>query len=548
MLKATHIYRNGEILTMDSRCSTVSCMAVHDETILAVGSEEDVCALASPETHIIDLKGQCMLPGLYDCHSHYIRAGMYNQFYINVHAHPIGRVRCHEDLKNIVRREAQNRPAGEWLLCAGYDDTGMTEQRHFTLAELDALAPEHPLYLRHISGHLALCNSRALAAAGITDAVIDPPGGVFRRDADGHLNGRVEEPEAMEMVLAAAPAMTEQKWLEALVRAGDDYASQGVTSAHDGGVTTEMWRSYMRGHAEGLLKTRVQLLPKHGHFDFLLTSAVQAGTVLTRDKMLSMGAVKLFQDGSLQGYTGWLSNPYHKTLVRDLPDPESWRGYPIYQPENLADMITAYHRQGRQVAVHGNGDSGIEDILNAFEVAQKSYPRADARHIVIHCQTAREDQLDRIARLGVVPSFFVVHTYYWGDRHRDIFLGEARAARINPLRSALARRIKFTNHNDSPVTPMNPLLSVWSAVNRLTSSGKQLGPQQTISVTDALKSVTIWAAHQFHEEYYKGSLEPGKIADMTILEQNPLRVAPEAIKDIAVRATVVGNRPVYGQL
>lgn len=302
----------------------------------------------------------------------------------------------------------------------------------------------------------------------------------------------------------------------------------------------------MTAHKRGMLKNRVQLLPKHGWFDFSLAPTVQCGTPLTKDGLLSMGAVKLFQDGSLQGYTGYLSNPYHS--LPDAISDGSWRGYPIYNPRELVNIVTRYHEEGWQVAIHGNGDAGIEDILNAFEEAQKAYPRANARHIIIHCQTVREDQLDRIERLGVVPSFFTVHTYYWGDRHRDIFLGKARASRIDPLRSALKRGIPFTSHNDTSVTPMDPLLSVWSAVNRLTGSGKVLGEDQTVSVLDALKSVTIWGAYQFHEERMKGSLEPGKLADMVILGENPLEIAPERIRDIPILATLVGNRLVYGSL
>lgn len=543
---ATHIYRNGVILTMDSRCSVASCLAVNGETILAVGSEQDVAAFRNAATEIVDLRGQTMLPGFYDGHSHFMRAGMYNRYYLDLNPYPVGDIRTHDDIRRKVRAALEKLPDGEWLLCTGYDDTAVAEARHFTLAELDELAPRHPLFLRHISGHLALCNSRAFAAAGIDGRTPNPAGGVFRHDGDGGLTGLVEEPAAMEMVLHAAPQMTEEKWLGAVERATADYVAKGVTTAHDGGVTTAMWQNYMTAHARGMLRNRVQLLPKHGQYDFSLAPTSRCGAPLTPDGMLSMGAVKLFQDGSLQGYTGYLTNPYH--VQQAGGEDELWRGYAIYPLHELMEIVSGYHRQGWQVAIHGNGDAGIDDILTAYEAAQKDYPRADARHLVIHCQTAREDQLDRIARLGVVPSFFAVHTYYWGDRHRDIFLGEDRAARIDPLRSALLRHIPFTCHNDTSVTPIDPLLSVWSAVNRLTSSGKVLGPAQRIPVLDALKSITIWGAYQFHEERTKGSLEPGKLADMVVLGENPLTVAPETLKDLPITATIVGNRLVYGSL
>jgi predicted amidohydrolase YtcJ len=546
MQKATHIYRNGSILTMDSRASIVSCIAVAGDLILAVGSESDVAAYAAPQTEIIDLGGKFMMPGFYDCHSHFMRAGMYARFYLDMNSAPIGTVRDMNDIRARIRDKASSLAPGEWILCAGYDDTAIREKRHFTLSELDAMAPDHPLFLRHISGHLALCNSRAFAMAGITGNTPCPSGGIFRRDENGRLTGLVEEPAAMEMILDAAPAMTDDKWLASVARATEDYIAKGVTTAHDGGVTTAMWNSYFLAHERGLLKNRVQLLPRHGSFDFRLAPTTKAGTQLTRDRLLSLGAVKLFQDGSIQGYTGYLSTPYHKIIGTDFPDGAFWRGYPIHSQQEFIDLVTAYHRAGWQVAVHGNGDNGIDDILTAYEEAQKTFPRADARHIIIHCQTAREDQLDRISRLGVIPSFFVVHTYYWGDRHRDIFLGEERAARINPLHSALKRHIRFTNHNDTAVTPMDPLLSVWSAANRKTSTGKILGQNQTIPVLDALRSITIWGAYQFHEEHIKGSLEPGKIADMVVLNKNPLEVNKDEIKDISVIDTIVGNNVVYG--
>jgi predicted amidohydrolase YtcJ len=548
MQKATHIYRNGCILTMDSRFSIVSCIAIANNTILGVGSDGEVDRFKDGSTHIIDLKGKAVLPGFYDCHSHFMRAGMYYEFYLDLNAFPIGTIRDMNDIRRRVKEKVQATSAGSWILCAGYDDTAIKEQRHFTLAELDEMAPDHPLFLRHISGHCAICNTKAFQAAGITNETPAPAGGTLRRNEHGELTGLIEEPAAMEMVLEASPRMTDEKWLASLTRATNDYVAKGVTTAHDGGVTTPMWLNYMEASKRELLKNRVQLLPKHGSFDFKLARTTAPGTPLTKDKKLSLGAVKIFQDGSLQAYTGYLSNPYHKVIDKGLPDSKMWRGYPIRTRHALIELITRYHKDGWQIAIHGNGDDGIEDILIGYEEAQKAFPRANARHIIIHCQTVREDQLDRIKRLGVVPSFFVVHTYYWGDRHRDIFLGPDRAARISPLCSALKRRIIFTNHNDTSVTPIDPMLSVWSAVTRMTSSGKVAGEDQTISVQDALRSVTIWGAYQFHEEHFKGSLEPGKLADMVILSENPLTTDPKYIRDIPILSTIVGNQVVFGDL
>ncbi len=223
-----------------------------------------------------------------------------------------------------------------------------------------------------------------------------------------------------------------------------------------------------------------------------------------------------------------------------------WRGYPIRPGYEQAEIVSQRHREGWQIAIHGNGDAAIDDILDAFEQAQKAYPRNDMRHVIIHCQTVREDQLDRMARLGVMPSFFVVHTYFWGDRHCNIFLGEQRASRISPLRSALERDMVFTTHNDTAVTPIDPLLSVWAAVNRHTSGGKTLGKAQQVGVLPALRSITTWAAWQFHEEKLKGSLEPGKLADMVVLGADPTRIDPMEIRSIPILATILGGEVRYG--
>ena len=548
MTKATHIYHNGTILTMDSRCSAVECCAVAGDRILAVGSAGEMAPFKGEGTEYVDLKGKTMLPGFYDGHSHFMRAGNYYCDYLDINCAPIGTVRSMRDIADAVRKKAADTPKGEWILCQGYDDTALAEGRHFTLEEVDAMCPDHPLFLRHISGHLGVVNSLALKMAGITEQTPNPPGGVFVK-RDGKLTGLLQEPAAINLVLEAAPEVTEAAWRKAAAFASNVYTAKGVTSAHEGGCTTDMWDCYFKAHEKGLLKNRVQLLPRHGSFDFTRAPATPCpGMPLTDDGMLTLGAVKLFQDGSLQGYTGYLSNPYSTAPDGEPGSYTTWRGFPIHAREALVELVKRYHRQGWQVAIHGNGDAGIEDILVAYEEAQKEYPSALSRDVVIHCQTAREDQLDRIARLGVVVSFFVVHTYYWGARHRDIFLGKERAARINPLRSALERHIPFSLHNDTSITPIDPLLSVWSAANRLTSDGEELGPQQCIPVVDALKSITIWAAYQHHRERDTGSIEPGKLADFTVLEENPLTVDKKLIKDIPVACTIVGNKAVYGAL
>ena len=547
MASATHVYRNGTILTMDSGGSQAQALAVRGGTILAVGTDAEVMALADQHTVVTDLRGRTMLPGFIDGHSHFVSAGLMAATQIDLSSPPVGGVKNIAEIKELIRAKAAETPKGEWILGFGYDDTGLEDKRHPLASDIDEAAPEHPVLLRHVSGHLSSCNSLALAKANYTKDTPDPVGGVIRRDEHGNPNGVLEEPPAREPVFRHIPAPTEADWMEGIKAACAAYTAKGVTTAQDGFTATGDWNALKRAHELGLLRNRVQILPGVSRMDIDTFNTRVSGTPLTADGKISLGAAKLLADGSLQCYTGYLSNPYHK-VIYDLPEGPMWRGYPIEPEQQFIEKVVGLHRQGWQLAIHGNGDDAIQMILNAYEEAQKRYPRADARHIVIHCQTVREDQLDRIKRLGVVPSFFVVHTYFWGDRHRDIFLGPDRAERISPLRSALKRGIPFSNHNDTFVTPIDPLLSVWSAVNRRTSGGRILGENQTIPVMDALRSVTSWAAYQACEERIKGSLEPGKLADFVILEDNPLTVAKEAIKDIGISATIVGDEVVYGSL
>jgi predicted amidohydrolase YtcJ len=257
--------------------------------------------------------------------------------------------------------------------------------------------------------------------------------------------------------------------------------------------------------------------------------------------LLKVGAIKLAQDGSIQGYTGFLSRPYFKPK----DDDEDYRGYSLRSRDSLISRVVEWHSAGYQIAVHGNGDQAIDHILDAFAAAQRAMPRPDARHRIEHCQTARDDQLDRMKELGVTPSFFVGHVYYWGDRHREIFLGPDRAARISPLAATAARGIVFTVHDDTPVTPVNPLQLIWVSVNRKTTGGRTMGPDQRVSAEQALRAVTSDASWQNFEERDKGTLEVGKLADFCVLDDNPLTVTPAQLRELRVVRTVVGGKTIY---
>ncbi len=547
MCKASKIYFNGQIVTMDKEASTVEALAVKNDKILALGSLESLSSYKDENTIMADLQGKTMLPGFIDPHSHFMLAGRIFANFVDLSPWPMGDVKSIADIKRKLKA-AKKFPFLP-ILGFGYDDTMLEEKRHPLAKELDEVSRFNPIIISHISGHFGVVNSLVMKGLGIKKGKANPEGGVIRRDENGNPNGVLEE-NAFLNLMKYMPKMKEKGWFKTLAAGSDRYISKGVTTVQACGINSNEYNWLNKAIDAGHIKNRVQFFPTMGeenkegqHFAGIKTT--KSGTQTREDNMLSLGATKNFVDGSIQGFTAFLSKPYHNVII-DVPNKEEWCGYTVIDYPKFEANFIEYHKQGWQIATHGNGDGAIEFIINAAEAAQKAFPREDARHIIIHCQTVREDQLDRMEKLGMIPALFPVHTYYWGDRHRDIFLGEERANRINPCKSALDRNMPFTSHNDTVVTPIDPLLCIWSAANRITSGGKVLGAEQCVPVIEAIRSVTSNAAYQNCEEDIKGSLEVGKLADFVVLEENPLTIDPVKIKDIKVLATIVGDKIVYG--
>jgi predicted amidohydrolase YtcJ len=517
---------------MDASNRTAAAMAVSDDRITTIGSVDEVIKQRGPETRVHDLSGRTIIPGFVDAHSHFPGSAVVRRLLVDLNSPPIGGVNSIDDIVTRLKERAGKVPAGQWLQGTGYDDTLIAEKRHPTRADLDRVSTRHPIYVTHISGHLAAANSAALKLAGIDRATPQPLGGKFRIDpATGEPDGVLEE-TAMQKVSALLPKIGDDDLIAAVADASIEYAGRGVTTAQSGATAPPAIRQALAAFEQGKLGVRLNLWPVMG---------APPATLPDGQSMLALTATKGFADGSIQGYTGYLSQPYH-SHVHLQPD---YRGYPRGDKAALAKQVLDLHKQRRQLAIHANGDAAIDDVLDAYAAAQAADPWPDARHVVVHAQMAREDHLDRMAKLDVIPSFFVLHVFYWGDRHRDLFLGPERAARISPTASALKRGIPFTLHADTPVVPMNPLMIVWAAVNRVTSGGQVLGPEQRIAPLEALRAVTINAARQERQEASRGSLEVGKFADFAVLDGNPLTVDPMRIRDIAVLETWVGGRPVF---
>lgn len=531
------VWRNGNVITMDAEGRTATAIAIEGEQIAAVGGEDDVERWLQNADVTIDLEGRTVVPGFIEAHGHFPGAGL-SAVGADLNSPPIGDVQNVAEAIAVLREVDAERPGTGWLLGFGYDDTMLAEKRHLTRADLDEVSTSRPILAMHISAHMAVVNSLALERFGIGLETPDPPGGEIDKDPEtGEPTGLLLETAGRALMLEAL-AFPPLDQIDVVRSAVDTYARQGFTTVQNGLATEEQLKGMSVGSKVGLIPLRVVAWPK----DELGIEAIETKRDLGafETERLHVGAVKLVGDGSIQGYTGYLSEPYFVLGEH----PEGHRGYPNIDAETLNQQVKTIHCGGSQVAVHGNGDAAIDQFLDAWEAALAACPAEDSRPILVHAQMARADQLERMKALGVTPTFFSAHVYYWGDRHRDIFMGPERASRMSPAASAHALGIRFTTHLDTPVVPIDSRLQLWTPVVRETSSGAVLGPEERISVEQSLAAMTIDAAWQVHLEDEIGSIEAGKKADLVILSGDPL--APSAdLRSMEVERTVVGGVTVF---
>lgn len=521
---------------MDDHDRVAEALLVAGNRILAVGSEVELRSQAEG-AEVRELHGHALLPGFIDAHGHFPGAGL-DEIMADVASPPLGDIHNLAELMSRLRARAKDSSPGDWVVGQRYDDTLLAERAHPNRRDLDQVSMTQPVVAIHISGHRVVANSEVLRRLGIGKGTPNPVGGKIQRDASGEPTGLLEE-SASDLVLKAIPGPTALQAFRIARRASRLYAAQGVTTVQSG-LTLARHREALKWMVRiGVIPQRMVMWEADEAVEQDAREGRRPFETFDPDK-LRIGTVKIIADGSIQGYTGYLSAPY---FVPPDGDP-SFRGYPRMSKAELSQKVVRFHSQGMQLAVHANGDAAIDDVLDAFAAAQKAFPVADPRFVMVHSQMARTDQIERMKQLGVIPSFFVLHTYYWGDRHRQIFLGPGRAERISPAQEASARGLLFTLHADTPVTPMEPLRMVWSAVNRRTTSGVVLGPEQRISVQEALRAVTRYAAHQSRQEHLIGSLEPEKRADLVILERTPMDI-PDSIDRIRVVKTLVDGQEIY---
>ncbi|MCH1491563.1 MAG: amidohydrolase [Luminiphilus sp.] len=533
------VFFNGQVLTMDSNNTIAEAISIRGSEVEKTGKNEDILALVTDETEVTDLRGRALMPGFVDAHGHFPGSGQV-VFSADLNSPPIGDIESIPQLLERLRAFGESRPDG-WLNGFGYDDTLLAEGRHPTRDDLDQISATRPIGISHISGHLYVVNSAALAELGIDEATPDPAGGVIQRDMnspDGRRpNGVLEE-------TATRPAMRRMLDLGAMdvlrmtTLASRQYLRAGVTTASAGGMPLALAKALGPMSQYNVFPLRLALFPLLEEVETELLTGAWRPDDLARGR-LSLPRVKIIADGSIQGYTGYLSEPYYEPFHGDA----DYRGYPSVAREDLFRQVAGLHQQKVQYAIHVNGDASVQDALDAIEAAQQAVPWPDVRPLFIHAQMSRQDQVSRMAALGVTPSFFSSHTYYWGDRHAAIFMGPERAENMSPARWALDAGVRYSAHADTPVTPMLPLQVVWSQVMRTTTGGQVLGPHQRVTPMEALRAVTIDAAWQVFMDAEVGSLEPGKLADMVILSSDPLTAGD--VRDLVVEKTFVGGAEVF---
>lgn len=525
------IFYNGPIITMESGPAP-EAVFVKDGRIAMLGPIEEV-RKAAENPELFDLNGKCLMPSFIDSHSHFYMNGQMSMFA------KLGACESHQDIIDTLNAFLAGHTVDEngVLIGFGYDNNFLKEGAHPDKWVLDQVSTKFPILVLHVSAHLACANSKALELAGITADTPDPQGGVIGRlEGSMEPSGYLEEAGMALFQMAIANRLKPD--LEAILSViQEDYIQHGVTTVQDGATTEKDLNALKMIAATGQLKIDVVAYPimSGGGVELLDHNRDICRKYKNR---LKIGGYKLVLDGSPQGRSAWMSKPY-------LGGDPDYCGYPWMRKEEVEAYVKTAVEEEQQLLAHCNGDAASEQYLNAYEKALKETgSRADLRPVMIHCQTVRNDQLDRMAKIGMIASIFVGHVFYWGDVHIKNF-GPDRGNRISPVKDALRRGVKVNFHQDTPVTRPDMMHSVWCAVNRISRAGKVLGEDQGVSVYEALKAITIDAAYEYFEEDLKGSIKVGKLADLVVLDRSPLAVDPMEIKEIKVLRTIKEGAAIY---
>jgi predicted amidohydrolase YtcJ len=518
------IITGANVISMDPAIPSATAVAVRGQHILAVGSDSDVLNLKGSNTEVIDARGQSVTPGFIDAHSHPLLAQ--EAISVNVNLRRI------TDVQAALAAQAQKTPTGHWVLGSMYDDTKFEENRPLTRQDIDAVVPNHPVFVAHRGGHTAVVNSHAFELAGVTASTPDPFGGRFFKE-DGRLTGKIAEPSAMQPFQSVGvwPVMDRAARQRSVLLTSKNMAAAGLTSTTDSWGELDNFIAYQDAYAAGEMHYRLSFMP-YGDTD------VYKGLKLARmasgfgNDMLRIGAVKFLADGSASERTMSRSTPY-------AGRPDDYGILTMTQEEIDAAVDDAVAHDFR-VGIHANGDVAIDRVLNAYERVLKDWRGENPRFRIEHCSLVNDSLLKRIKATGAVPTPFYTYAYYHGNKWLDY--GAEMMDSMFAHRSFLDYGIPVAPASDFTPGPFEPMMAIQSMVTRKDAMGRVWGPGQRISVSQAIRICTMNGAYASFEEGIKGSLTPGKLADIVILEKDPHQVDPDGIVDIRVLRTILGGR------
>jgi len=538
---ADTIYLGGPILTINDKAPRAKAVAVADGLILAVGEVKNVMAHQGDGTEIFDLEGRAMLPGFVDSHGHAVMGGL-QALSANLLAPPDGAVKNIANLQDTLRTwlsentEVVNK--AQLIVGFGYDQSQLMELRHPTRDDLDAVSTKLPIIIVHQSGHFGAANSKALELTGVTADTANPSGGIIRKRSDGQPDGVLEENAFFEVLTKLLSGLGEQG-LRAFAAAGPElWARFGYTTAQEGRAAPPIVEVMKKVAAEGGFKIDIVVYPDvMVDRDYIKDNVSQSYT-----QNMRVGGAKLTIDGSPQGFTAFRDRPYYDPVGEYA---SFYKGYAAVTNEQVMDAIDWAFENNIQILTHANGEAASDLLIAAVKDATSKHGAADRRAVLIHGQFLREDQVDSLKALNIFPSVFPMHTFYWGDWHRDHTVGPVLAENISPTGWIRQRGMMFGTHHDAPVAFPDSMRVLDATVTRRTRSGDILGPAQRVDVMTALKAMTIWPAWQHFEADSKGSIEEGKLADFVILSKDPTAVDPETLDTLKVLVTIKEGTVVF---
>jgi predicted amidohydrolase YtcJ len=538
------IYYGGPIVTLNDQQPTAQAVAVKNGKIVAVGSENSMRSWTGQKTEQVFLDGKTLVPGFIDSHGHMVNVGV-QAIAANLLPPPDGGVDSIATLQQVLKDwVAKSTVSGKYglIIGFGYDDSQLKEKRHPTKEELDEVSKDIPVMCFHQSGHIRSYNSKALEMAGITSQTKDPVGGVIQRKAGSQEPNGVFEESAMLLVDTKILPKVGTEEMFNLAMAGQElYKRFGHTTGQEGLAISP----FLLGLTEMANRKKLEIdVVAYPPIMFPgIEKAMQSPFVGKKYlNHLRIGGVKLVLDGSPQGKTAWLTQPYFKVPEGQK---ENYSGYGSMPDADANRFIAQAYANRWQILTHTNGDAAIDQLIAGISLAKKKYPNTLITPVMIHGQTLRADQIPELKKLGIFPSVFPMHTFYWGDWHRDSVLGPERAANISPTQWLQDAKMPFSSHHDAPVANPDMMRVLSATVNRTTRSGQVLGPDQRVEPVVGLKSISLWPAMQYGESKSKGSIEVGKLADLVVLSDNPTTMDRTKIADVKVLKTIKEGKTIY---